>query len=480
MGKSGSARAKAGGAGYGGAMADHEDRLDFKGTMRKLRDVAPLIYSPHAEERRPIDHFGEEEEEERLRLLKLERIKMLIEVKEGRRNFTLMDAYAAHVEGANRSKGAKELFQHAFLQFPTDLEITPETEIEMLAQGVAFINKTYGGNAVFHARLDRDEAGRHGVDVFFAPRYEKTTAKGVDEWISLSKFSKELARERFGQRQKTVKNKTTGAFDPIVDKAGNPVMVWNDSGYFQGRALQDAFYEHLRDDMGLEWAERGQRKKNRDHDRLEPEEYAAQKEAKSFTAEVARQIKNPSATLGDTSKPETPPVRPYEAAVRGLLTSATHEAQKAMEGALEARRAAVEAEVAEMRREALQELSEARRARLEAAHALDFARDEARMEIEAANLHGIKDYRDAYRDAENSLNFAINGLKSKLETSDKKARLWEGSFQILVAVLKALLPESTYQAIKQRFDPELTQLKESLDQPPAPSKPSTPSSGFKP
>ena len=82
-------------------------------------------------------------------------------------------------------------------------------------------------------------AGRHGVDVFFAPRYEKTTAKGVDEWISLSKFSKELARERFGQRQKTVKNKTTGAFDPIVDKAGNPVMVWNDSGYFQGRALQE-------------------------------------------------------------------------------------------------------------------------------------------------------------------------------------------------------------------------------------------------
>ena len=78
-------------------MADHEDRLDFKGTMRKLRDVAPLIYSPHAEERRPIDHFGEEEEEERLRLLKLERIKMLIEVKEERRNFTLMDGSVAQI-----------------------------------------------------------------------------------------------------------------------------------------------------------------------------------------------------------------------------------------------------------------------------------------------------------------------------------------------------------------------------------------------
>lgn len=289
MGKSGSARVKAGDAAYGGAMVDHELRRDFNGSRRAVRDVPPLIWSPYAsgEPTEPLDRHGDEEEE-RLRQIELERIKALIEVADEKRNFTLMDAYEAHVEGARRSAGSHKLFQHAFLQFPTDIEITPESEREMLAQGVAFINQTYGGNAVFHARLDRDEKGRHGVDVFFAPRYAKTTAKGTEDWISLSKFSKEMARERFGQRQKTVKNPKTKMFDPVFDKkTGKPVMVWNDSGYFQGRALQDAFFEHLRDDMGLKWAVRGERKKTRDDDWETPEQIGAKKDLQKAQEEAA-------------------------------------------------------------------------------------------------------------------------------------------------------------------------------------------------
>lgn len=288
MGKSGSARVKAGGAAYGGAMVDHELRRDFNGSRRAVRDVPPLIWSPYAsgEPPEPLDRWSDEEEE-RLRQIELERIKALIEVADEKRNFTLMDAYGTHVEGARRSAGSHKLFQHAYLQFPTDIEVTPESEREMLAQGVAFINRTYGGNAVFHARLDRDEKGRHGVDVFFAPRYAKTTAKGTEDWISLSKFSKELARERFGQRPKAVKNRKTGEIEPVKDKAGKPVMVWNDSGYFQGRALQDAFFEHLRDSMGLEWAVRGERKKTRDDDWKTPEQIGAEKDFQRAQEEAA-------------------------------------------------------------------------------------------------------------------------------------------------------------------------------------------------
>lgn len=481
MGKAGSARARSGDAAYGSAMSDHEERLDFNGTKRRIREVPPLIYSPHTSDHpEPLDrHPKDDDEKERLRLAELERIRTLIEVAEEKRNFKLMDAYAAHVEGAKQSKAASKLFLHAFVQFPTDIEITPESEVEMLAQAVAFINRNYGGNAVFHARLDRDEKGRHGVDVFYAPRYEKTTAKGVTEWISLSKFSKEMARDRLGKRQKTVKNKTTGEFDPVVDeKTGEPVMLWNDSGYFQGRALQDAWHEHLRDDMGLEWAERGKRKKSREPDRVEPEEYAAEQEAKKFQAELEHQLKpkkfklkHPTATFGDEPEPETPPKRPYEDEVGNLLANTKQEALKAAERAVEGRMKDVEGEAVQMRSEAQQELSEARRARSEAEQALDFERDQARMEVEAANTHGITDYRSAYRHAEERQAFRISSLETKLATAEKKSALWEGSFQILIKALKAILSDDLYQSVKQIFDPEFDKLKEDLSKPPEPKTP---------
>lgn len=350
MGKSGAARAKAGDAAYGAASVDHELRLDMKGARRRVREVPPLIWSPYASDELPVPlgRAKDEEEEERLRQLALERIRAKIEVADERRNFTMMDAYAAHVEGARRSSGAKKLFQHAFLQFPTDLEITPETEVEMLAQAVAFINRTYGGHAAFHARLDRDEKGRHGVDVFFAPRYQKTTAKGIEDWISLSKFSKQLARDRFGQRQNTAKNRKTGKFDPVLDKAGKPVMVWNDSGYFQGRALQDAFFEHLRDSMGLDWVVRGERKQTRDHDRLEPEEYAAEAEKKKLAAAIQREVKSRQELIPRLKDEESP----YDDAARDIVTEAHQKAaESAAERLQEAERQAedLEASVAPLR-----------------------------------------------------------------------------------------------------------------------------------
>lgn len=220
-------------------MERHEKRLDYAGSKRAIRDVPPLVYSPYGE------------------------------------GLDLKQSYAAHVEGTKRNKGGRALARHGFLQFPTELPITPENEQWMLDEAVAFINATHGGRSVFRARLDRDEAGRHGVDVFFAPKYEKITRRGkvIEDWISLSKFGKELALERFGERQKKAKRPDSGLFEPVFDKAGKPVMERCDSPVFQGRALQDLWTGHLRDRMGLEWVERGKVKVGRDPDRLEPEEY---------------------------------------------------------------------------------------------------------------------------------------------------------------------------------------------------------------
>jgi len=127
--------------------------------------------------------------------------------------------------------------------------------------------------------------------------------------------------------------------------------------------------------------------------------------------------------------------------------------------------------MAQIRTQTQQELSEARRARAEAEHALDFERDQARMEIEVANAHGIRDYRSAYRDAEERQAFRISSLETKLAAAERKSALWEGAFQILVKVLKAILPDSLYQSVKQKFDPEFNQLQEKLDENPEPQTP---------
>lgn len=93
------------------------------------------------------------------------------------------------------NKSLKRPVLHALVQFPKELAINPKNEQAMLNAAVQFINASHGGNAVFAARLDRDEAGRHTVDVFFSPKYEKITKTGKSQgvWISTSKHGKELA-----------------------------------------------------------------------------------------------------------------------------------------------------------------------------------------------------------------------------------------------------------------------------------------------
>ena len=248
MGLAGSFRANALDAASLKAMENHGKRLDRAGELRRIREVDALIYDPY--------------------LCGLDVTK----------------SHAAHVEGKRQNSGASKIALHAFIQFPTQLEITPENEQMMLDQAVAFVNKTHGGSAVFHARLDRDEAGKHGVDVFYSPTYDKTTKRGTEAWVSLSKFGRDLARERLGQKQAEKLNPKTAKWEPQLDKDGNPKMVWQDSSFFVGRVMQDEWFEHLRDEVGLSWVERGEQKVGRDPDRVEVEEYKVRKEAEKLGA----------------------------------------------------------------------------------------------------------------------------------------------------------------------------------------------------
>lgn len=121
----------------------------------------------------------------------------------------LRDLYDAHMDGVKQNAGAKKPVLHFLVRFPPELldqdasrfsGSRRDRQAMMLRQAVAFINQTHGGQAVFAARIDRDEAGETVVDVFASPRYEKRTKRTkADEkgatWASATKFGKELAEK---------------------------------------------------------------------------------------------------------------------------------------------------------------------------------------------------------------------------------------------------------------------------------------------
>lgn len=122
----------------------------------------------------------------------------------------LRSRYDVHMEGVRQNAGAKRPVLHFIVRFPPELLDGPpigrvkgskkDRQKAMLIQAMAYIQKTHGGDAVFAARIDRDEEGETIVDVFAAPKYEKRTkrtkpdASGV-RWASATKFGKELAEK---------------------------------------------------------------------------------------------------------------------------------------------------------------------------------------------------------------------------------------------------------------------------------------------
>lgn len=192
-------------------MERHGKREDASGQQRRVRDTAPLVYG----------------------------------------SLDLAKARKAHMEGVKQS--GRSACVHALIQFPTGLldGANEEHQRAMLVHAVEFLNHYHGGDAVFSARLDRDEKGRHTVDAFLLPRYDFHYKDGrTVKKASVSKFSKAEAKRRFGR----------------------------DDRRSQGSALQDAFYEHLRDEMRLDGVLPPEQKKVTAKDRLEPEEHGLRKD----------------------------------------------------------------------------------------------------------------------------------------------------------------------------------------------------------
>lgn len=143
----------------------------------------------------------------------------------------------------------------------------------MAKQAVAFVDSTHGGQAVFAARLDRDEAGETIVDVFAAPKYEKRTKRTPTDrpgvmWASATKFGRALAEKHQDEIRRRHPDAKPG--EPLT----SPRMV--------GIALQSEFHAFFETANGVPLTPKAL-KESRQGDRLEIEAY------KKIEEETARQ-----------------------------------------------------------------------------------------------------------------------------------------------------------------------------------------------
>lgn len=152
------------------AQEKHGKRLDKTSRLRVIRDDSPLVHG----------------------------------------SLDLRALYDAHMKNVRQNAGSKRPVLHFIVRFPPELLDGPELgrfkgskkrrQREMLVQAMSYIQSTHGGDAIFAARLDRDEEGETIVDVFAAPKYEKRTKRTQPDeagktWASATKFGKELAEK---------------------------------------------------------------------------------------------------------------------------------------------------------------------------------------------------------------------------------------------------------------------------------------------
>lgn len=199
----------------------HGRRLDEVSEMRHYRDEENIAWSPQT----------------------------------GADDFALVDRLADHVAGAFVPKNAPEAM-HMLVKLPASVPVATREEAEAaLKLAVQFANDTLGGNAVFAARIDRDERSLNNVDLFLAPRYEKVTKRQSKPAIAMTKHLKELATKR---------GRTANRPGPKAEMEA------------QGRALQDELADWLTA-RGFE-AVRGEPKTTRGKDQKTPEEMGAQRD----------------------------------------------------------------------------------------------------------------------------------------------------------------------------------------------------------
>ncbi len=201
----------------------HGRRLDEVSEMRHYRDEENIAWSPQT----------------------------------GADDFALVDRLADHIAGAFVPKNAPEAM-HMLVKLPDSVPVATREEAEAAMKlAVQFANDTLGGNAVFAARIDRDERSLNNVDLFLAPRYEKVTKRQSKPAIAMTKHLKALAVKH---------GRTATRPGPKAEMEA------------QGRALQDELAIWLTG-KGFE-AIRGEEKTTRGKDQKTPEEMGAANDRK--------------------------------------------------------------------------------------------------------------------------------------------------------------------------------------------------------
>ena len=240
------------------SMESHGKRLDATARARRAGDTPPLVHG----------------------------------------SLDLAAAFGTHTEGCRMNRAARKPVMHAIVQFPTAIALPADpaaaepAQRRMLGAAVDFVNRTYGEPdqpAVFAARMDRDEAGRHAVDVFFAPKYWKETkSRGRELWTGTTRHGKALAR----RHEAEIRRRHSGSFTT------GPRQI--------GIALQSEWRGYLAaiaPELGLppDGIAPKHEKQHGGPDRLEPEAFKARRDLER-AAEARREAEARAAELDRESE----------------------------------------------------------------------------------------------------------------------------------------------------------------------------------
>lgn len=286
----------------------------------------------------------------------------------------LQKLYTQHVRDVFVPK-CKTIAKHIIVQFPKDL-VDGEDPAYMLWHARAIVETIFGDESIFADRVDRDEKGRHIVDIFVAPKYIKKTKHTSQVAVSVSVHEEALAKK--------------------YERKNHP---WG-----RGQAMQDAIFEYFRDEMKLPGVQRGDPKANPGPDWKSAEELR-EEELESKKAELEEE-KRKTAELQKTAQE----LQAQATADRDQAKSLREEAEAAKAAAeAEKQRATAAREIAER----LQQEAEALRRQQEAAGQMaereriqrntEIARKEAKLaaELDAATEARRQAEVDAAAAAEN-------------------------------------------------------------------------------
>lgn len=269
----------------------------------------------------------------------------------------LQKLYTQHVKDVFVPK-CKTIAKHIIIQFPKDL-VDGEDPAYMLRHARAIVETIFGDGSIFADRVDRDEKGRHIVDIFVAPKYIKTTKHTSQVAITVSVHEEALA-EKYGR-----KNHPTG----------------------RGQAMQDAIFAYFRDEMKLPGVQRGDPKANpgpdwKNAEELRKEELenmkAVLEEEKRKTAELQQNAQQ----LVEQARADRDQAKALREEAEAAKAAAEAEKQQATAAREIAERLQQEAEALRRQHEAAIQEAEEQRISSEA----EIARTQARFsaELEAA------------------------------------------------------------------------------------------------